>query len=502
MVDGILGLPQGGPLASAAKDTLLLRPGQILPGTVLEVNSENAVVLINGVNVVAELATPVSPGERLLLQVVDQRSDGKVLLQKISSQEIGTEGQPSLKDIETVLDQLGIKNSKLNETIVKELLQLKTPVAGRTVELLSGFALKNNISAKEAPALTWLWARGLPITRDSISAMVSLMERGVQDTKMGELLQVLNEDLSVMSQELLPGGTQTAEESGDLSSQGRVVGNEVMKVVEELLLVPEESPGQWGQKLGDALKNLGLGHERDVLRLLEQLSRDPESLKDIKDPSNFKDISAFKDVGDLKGVRDLKDFAVFLKGRESKTLKSALLEMLKPEWKASGEDMMSTNKIAHGMLKDITGFQLLNITGRQEADGITTFIPGWMSVRENEIQPFFLKVKKYLGGNDSLKEDIRCQVLFFISTKGMGEVMCRLALENNCLTCGFTVRGQEECRLIDSLLPVLQQRMEALPWKTVIHPSKVLRSEEILETWYEETFVAHERSFKGLDARV
>ncbi len=467
MVDGISGFPQESSWLSGAKDTLILRPGQILPGTVLEVTPENALVLLNGINVVAELTTTVLPGERLMLQVVGEQPDGKVLLQKVFPGQEQGESPVTPKDLEAILSHLEIKNSKLNEAIVKELLQLKIPVTRSTVELLASFALKNNVSPGEVPALAWLWSRSLPITRESMAAMISLMEGGAQDTKMAELLQSLRKIPAGSTPEIPSGGTAARE----------AAGNFVREAIEQLLLKPEEPRGQWAQKLVDALEKLGLGHERDTLRLLEQVGKQPE------------------------GFRDVKDLAGSLKGEEGRTLKAALMEMLKPGGQLRGEDARAANQLVNGVLKDITGFQLLNIAGRQEGDGITTFIPGWIT-QENDLRPFFLKVKKYYGGSGAPETDYQCQVLFFISTRDMGEVMCRLALENSRLTCGFTVRGEEERRLLDSLLPVLQERMAVLPWKTEIYPSKISGSEEILQTWHEETFAAPENRFRGLDTRI
>lgn len=514
MVDGILGVPRGFLSASGEKNPLILRPGQILPGIVLEVKPEHAVVLLNGINVVAELKTTVLPGEKLMLQVGEQLPDGKIVLQKVASGQIQPDQGISQRELESVLQYLGLKSSSLNEAIVKELLQLHSPVTGRALGVLSSFAMKHNLSPDEVSALTWLWARSLPITKDSVASLASLMGNGFQGSKLGELLQVLNgilaenispESLKNEMQGLGPGslnanagieksGANPVPEGGPAGkvqadqSQGgkaeRVIpstagvpeapAGKLTQVIGRLLLMSEESQIHWAQKLQDTLQNLGLNHERDVLRLLEQLGGKPEGSQGVKD-----------DPGNL------------LVG-EKGTLKTLLMELVKP-----GEQPLSEklSLVADRMIKDITGFQLLNIAGRREADGITTFVPGWMALEDGSVQPFFLKVKRYFGGSGS-SQDYRRQVLFFISTRGMGEVVCRLALEGDYLTCGFTVRGEEECRLLDSMLPLLEERFQSLPWKTIIYPSKITGSEEIAREWYEETFLAYETRFKGLDVRV
>jgi hypothetical protein len=453
MVDGVFGFSQ----RYIGNDFLSLRPGQIVPGIVLEVTSDNAVVLLNGINVVAELETPVVPGEKLRLQVVEKMPDDKMLLRKVDS---GGQGESpiSQKDMESLLNHFGVKNTPMNEEIVRGLLGQKVALTQRNIELLSNFALKHNVSLEEVPALAWLWARGLPITKESITAVMSLMEGRFQDPKMAQLLQTLGQGTSGGIQEgtFVPGNFDSA----------------VLDSVKNLLLMPQEELSQWAQKIRGTLEALGAGHERDVMRFLEEFEGG-------------------------RGLNEIQDLKALLAGNESRTLKAALMGMLQ-----AGNSPVNSQltRIASGLLKDITGLQLLNLFGQSDGEGTVSYLPGWVMLQDNDIQPFFLKIKQYQGAFS--EQEYRCQVLFFISTKGLGEVMCRLALERDCLTCGFTLRGQEECRLLDSMLPVLKERLECLPWKTVIYPSTVSRGEEIQETWYKEVFLTHEKVYKGLDARV
>lgn len=453
MVDGVFGFSQ----RYIGNDFLSLRPGQIVPGIVLEVTSDNAVVLLNGINVVAELETPVVPGEKLRLQVVEKMPDGKMLLRKVDS---GGQGESpiSQKDMESLLNHFGVKNTPMNEEIVRGLLGQKVALTQRNIELLSIFALKHNVSLEEVPALAWLWARGLPITKESITAVLSLSEGRFQDPKMAQLLQTLGQGTSGGIQEgtFVPGNFDSA----------------VLDSVKNLLLMPQEELSQWAQKIRGTLEALGAGHERDVMRFLEEFEGG-------------------------RGLNEIQDLKALLAGNESRTLKAALMGMLQA---GNSPENSQLTRIASGLLKDITGLQLLNLFGQSDGEGTVSYLPGWVMLQDNDIQPFFLKIKQYQGAFS--EQEYRCQVLFFISTKGLGEVMCRLALERDCLTCGFTLRGQEECRLLDSMLPVLKERLECLPWKTVIYPSTVSRGEEIQETWYKEVFLTHEKVYKGLDARV
>lgn len=280
---------------------------------------------------VAELTTTVLPGERLMLQVVGEQPDGKMLLQKVFPGQEQGESPVTPKDLEAILSHLEIKNSKLNEAIVKELLQLKIPVTRSTVELLASFALKNNVSPRGSTCPGMALVPQPSHHQGKYGGNDQPDGRRSQDTKMAELLQSLRKIPAGSTPEIPSGGTAARE----------AAGNFVREAIEQLLLKPEEPRGQWAQKLVDALEKLGLGHERDTLRLLEQVGKQPE------------------------GFRDVKDLAGSLKGEEGRTLKAALMEMLKPGGQLRGEDARAANQLVNGVLKDITGFQLLNIAGRQ-----------------------------------------------------------------------------------------------------------------------------------------
>lgn len=476
MVGGISCFPQAVSAANSPrgpKEVLILHPGQVVPGIVLEADAENAVILINGVNVAAELKTSAVPGEKLMLEVIEQRADGKMLLQKVVAQ--GRNEQAlAQEELKSILDHLGLQNSKLNETMVMELIRLGIPLNHRTMDLLSTLAVKNNLSPQQVPALTWLWARGLPITKEGITAIADLMEGCFKDTKVAKLFRLFSDNGAASRNAAVEANLI----DGDSLSLPKNLGRPGLEVVEQLLLRGGETEAQWGQKLLDTLTNLGLGYERDLLRLLEQMG------------------------GHNGGPKDMQELAALLRGGEAKTLKAALIEMLNGENQPQGEGLRSANSVAQGVLREITGYQLLNISGRQETDGVSLFVPGWVALQSNEIQPFFLKVKQYYGQRGDFAGEYQCQVLFFISTKEMGEVMCRLALENNCLSCKFTVAGTEEARLLDSMLPMLHEKLQSLPWKTVFYSSRVLEAEEINRIWIEETFAVPEKSFSGLDARI
>ena len=134
----------------------------------------------------------------------------------------------------------------------------------------------------------------------------------------------------------------------------------VLDSVKNLLLMPQEELSQWAQKIRGILEALGAGHERDVVRFLEQFEGGPE----------------------LKGIQDLK---AFWAGNESRTLKAALMEMFQA---GNSPENSQLNRIASGLLKDITGLQLLNLFGQSDREGTVSYLPGWVMLQDNDIQPF------------------------------------------------------------------------------------------------------------------
>lgn len=181
------------------------------------------------------------------------------------------------------------------------------------------------------------------------------------------------------------------------------------------------------------------------------------------------------------------------------SLKHALLKLTQsPELKSTSA-LMET---AREMLKEITGLQWLNISGQQEAaESSSTFLAAWASFPEEKLLPLFLKIKKYnQHRNDA--ETPSYQIFFLLNTRHLGQIVCRLALEEKHLTCSFTVRGKKEKKITDNYLGVLKQKLEHLPWQIIIHPTKISSSGGIKRSWQEEFFAGDPGRVKMLDTRV
>lgn len=427
-----------------------IRPGQILYGTVLEVSTDQAVLLLQGINIVAELETGLTPGERVALRVEELRPEGKILLKKLdwgkSKQKIDRQG------LEAVLRHFGLQQGKLNQAIVAQILRNKLPVSRQHLHYLTGFATTNNLSPEQAPALVWLWAKKLPLTRETIAAIHNLMQNGPDRSSIQNFFDVF---------------------SGSLTKETENINyHHIFKTIENLLVKSSDPPEIIADKLSTLAEELGLNHERATLQL-----------------------------GESKGKHNLKDTAEILSGEKNMetSLKYALLKLgQSPKIKHTTTQVEPTLK----MLEEITGLQLLNISGQQEtAESSSIFLANWVNFPEEKLLPLFLKIKKYNPHRKDTENPLY-QIFFLLNTRHLGQVICRLALEKEHLTCGFTVRGREEKKLMDDYLGFLRQRLEHLPWKIVIYPTRVNSSEDIKHAWRQEFFAGGPGRVRILDARA
>lgn len=87
--------------------------------------------------------------------------------------------------------------------------------------------------------------------------------------------------------------------------------------------------------------------------------------------------------------------------------------------------------------------QLLNISGQQEtAESSSIFLANWIISSEEKLLPLFLKIKKYHPHRRDTENPLY-QIFFLLNTRHLGQVICRLTLEREHLTCGFTVEYKE-----------------------------------------------------------
>ena len=437
---------------------LKIRPGQILTGTTLEVSAGKAVLLLQGINVVAELETTLIPGERVALEVEDLAPGGKILLKKLNLEENKGDQRIDRQELKTVLQHFGLQQGKLNRAIVAQILRGKLPLSGPLLQQLTGFAAANALSSAEVPALIWLWSKNLPLTRETVAAIHNLMENGPDSSSLQIFFDALSE---------IPAGETENTGLRHLFEEWR-----------NLPVTSNDTPAIAADKVGALIDRLGLNYER-AIRQLTVAGEKPN----LGNPSQ--------------------DTSQYIIGNTAKNIETSLKHaLLKLTQSPGSRSAPIPGELARGMLEEITGLQLLNISGQQEtAEGSSIFLAAWASIPEEKLLPLFLKIKRYNQRREDTENPFY-QIFFLLNTRHLGQIICRLALEKEHLACGFTVRGRQEKKLMDGYLGFLRQRLEYLPWCIVLHPTKVTSTEGIKHSWREEFFTSSPGRVKILDTRV
>jgi len=436
---------------------IVLRPGQILQGRVLEINGNRVVLLVNGVNITAELKTSAAAGDRLLLYVEEQKPDGTVILKKIDAEMSGgiIEGGKA----EALLNHFGIKVGRLNTALFEKMLQRGISFSASDISMLEAFMIKNSLTEEHVPAVLWLWSRNLPLSKEAVEAVHSFLKgQGFINAEIAKQLF----------------------EGSSLPSSVKQEPSSLINLLRNVFFKEDESSGQIAQKLSNLANNLGLKHEREIL---ERAVLDKSGEFQVRDYSNIKNLSAREDP--LKSLS--------IKWEILRLLHSSL------SGKEAGDILMPKESLKE-LLNDITALQLLNLSGQQDSGGSSLFLQGWFLNFEGELSPFFLKLKKFEAEKGG-EGDVSCQVLFFITTKHLGKLMCRLALEKGHMTCAFTVEKEKYREIIDDNIALLENKLNVLPWKLIFLSTRV-SSHELKENFEKEILEAGTLKTNSLDLRV
>ncbi len=486
-----------------------IRSGQILSGTVLEVNERQAVLLLQGINIVAELETALTPGERVTLQVEALTADGRILLKKLDGAENSSVQEMGEQELKAVLQHLGLPEGKLNQSLVAEMLRSRLPIAGPHLQEMAAFAAANDLSPGEVPALTWLWSQSLPLTPETVAAIHNLMENGPDSSFLQDLFEAFA---------ALPAGETENTSLRHLFTDWA-----------NLPVSSSDTPATATVKIEALIAKLGLNYERTLLQPPETVeAHHPGETRHLKDaPTHLSKHTGPHIVEDTPVENTPKDFSPNMMGNTTKAAKDVLKDTLKDIGEMAADPAKENNiatslkytllKLAQSpkgipasalgitaqkMLGEITGLQLLNISGQQEAtESSSIFLAAWASFPEEKLLPLFLKIKRYKQQHEKVENPLY-QIFFLLNTRHLGQIICRLALEKERLSCGFTVRGKEEKKLMDDYLGFLGQRLAGLPWQIVMHPTKINSTAEIKRAWQEEFFASRPGRPKALDARA
>ncbi|GGP12333.1 hypothetical protein [Oceanobacillus neutriphilus] len=192
----IQGNTTAGKLLDSSKASLLnnLKIGDVLQGTVKQLYpNHKAAIQMQGNQLIAQLEASLSVGGKYFFQVTS--SEGKVPELKVMT----GEQQNGKQLIGNLLQQLGIKETRLSSQLVSMLVREQIPMQRRDLLQAVQYIQDNKISAQQAqPVLMQLMKLRIPVTAASFQAM-----QAYQTGDLGESLAVLQRSLPPGQQPML-----------------------------------------------------------------------------------------------------------------------------------------------------------------------------------------------------------------------------------------------------------------------------------------------------------
>ncbi|MEK8132034.1 hypothetical protein WMW72_29405, partial [Paenibacillus filicis] len=208
--------------------TLELKVGQVVKGVVQQqLPNQEALVNIGGVQVRAQLETPLKQGEMTMLQVQPESANGQIVLKPLQASQV----QIPDTSMGEVLKTLGMSDTPENRQLVQLLHQNGVAI---TKESVKAFTDLQAALGKSMPQAEWMptavlaFQKGLPLTPETVLSL----RQTVQGPPFHQVLDQLAEVLSRAQQ----GGKE-------LTPQTRVL----LDTVKTLLAQVREAGGQLTQ---------------------------------------------------------------------------------------------------------------------------------------------------------------------------------------------------------------------------------------------------------------
>ncbi|KOP67615.1 hypothetical protein AMS62_21965 [Bacillus sp. FJAT-18019] len=203
--------------------TLELKPGQVVRGVVMNVSEDGqeATVQIQGIQVKAQLETPLRAGETALLQVQPPGEGGQAVLKPLSH----LPGQPlSPSSMAEVLDFAGLPDTKENREMIRGMQNAGVPL---TKENIAMFREALAVKPPQIPAAEWAesaaiaFHRGLPVSPESVRGL----HQAVFGPQLHQLLQSLEQQLASVTGHVA-GGPADAGKSAAAAASATGAGGE------------------------------------------------------------------------------------------------------------------------------------------------------------------------------------------------------------------------------------------------------------------------------------
>ncbi|WP_277713199.1 hypothetical protein [Paenibacillus mucilaginosus] len=199
--------------------TLELKVGQVVKGMVTQsVSDTEAVLTIGGVQVRAQLETPLKQGEITMLQVQPESSGGQVVLKPLQSSNVQI-ADPSLGE---VLKTIGLEDTAANRQLVQGMHQAGVSLSKENVQAFAELmkSMPQGTQVKDVlPSAVIAFQKGLPLTPDTVNS--------IRQAVQGQPFHEVVEGLAKLVESELDGG-------GSLSPQSRALLENVKNLLQQV----------------------------------------------------------------------------------------------------------------------------------------------------------------------------------------------------------------------------------------------------------------------------
>ncbi len=425
--------------ATFAKSTSLLKTGEIFSALVKYSREGSALLLAKGIKIPVKTEVPLSSGSRIALTVMGFDETGRVILKVLSGSQNTSGTAPDSLMKETLL-KAGVHDMELGYRVLKEVREQGVKMGGNDLHLLLKNAGQVGVLPRQAGPLVWLWARGIPLSAETLKAAEALYETFTLRFNPERNFMLTDKTMKIL------GG------SGRLSLQLKEAGN-------SLIFSQSEGTSAVAQKLASLFDNLGLGYERSIALLKPGT---PEQMR-----SQI-----------FEGKPALKPLLLWLFSR--------------------AEQKGEVNKGLERWVERLTGLQLLNVSGsRPEEQNI--FLQGWIQFLQEE-KPFWLKISQEKNHEAPEEEQNNLKIIIFLTTPNLGQVTANMRYYRNTMLCEITVEKATIKPVVDKLLPDLEARLRQIHPEASMLPCRVLDPGTLKAFWEREIGIPSIQ--EGLDIRI
>jgi hypothetical protein len=150
------------------KETVL-RPGQVVQGTVMEkLPGDMAVVQINNTKMIAKIEAPLQENGRYVLQV-QQSENGQLVLKVVQPNNT----LPVDEKVALLLKQLGVSATSEMKQLATMLLNNNIPITNEKLQQLANLLTKMPLGEDELQAIRLLIQKDLPITETTVKSVLT-----------------------------------------------------------------------------------------------------------------------------------------------------------------------------------------------------------------------------------------------------------------------------------------------------------------------------------------